>query len=260
MKLAAIYNVWDGLELLEHSIRSIRNQVDVVILVVQHWSNWGEKNPDTFEVMERLTDLGLVDYQIQMEPSPNRMSTQFAMKFETAKRQAGIDKAVELGCTHFIGMDSDEFYNDEELEFGKRYIAQLPRQHHFAVPIRVYYKEPTLCLDKLDETFVPFICPLPATTGLRKTNLLIDPTRRTTNTYIQLPNITMHHMSWVRKNGIEGKLRNSTARKNIYKPELIEEYENAEEGTVLKHIYQGRKLVRVKNEFIPNKAWTEEAV
>ena len=261
MKLAAIYNVWDGLELLEHSIKSIRNQVDVVIVVWQQWSNWGEKNPDTWNHVERLQDSGLMDYRINMEPDPGRMSTQYAMKFETAKRQAGIDKAVELGCTHFIGMDADEFYKEEEFAYGKKYIAQLHKQYHFAVPIRVYYKESTLCLDKLDDTFVPFICPLPATTGLRKTNLLIDPTRRTAETYQQMPVVIMHHMSWVRKNGIQGKLRNSTARKNIYKPELIEEYENAEEGTVLKHIYQGRKLVRVKNEFsIQDETWTKEAV
>ena len=249
MKLAAIYNVWDGLELLEHSIKSIRNQVDAVIVVYQRWSNWGERNDYCLPVIEQLKQDGLVDIDIQKEPVQGIASTQYAMKFETAKRQAGIDKAIELGCTHFIGMDADEFYKEEEFAYGKKYIAQLHKQYHFAVPIRVYYKEATLCLDKLDDTFVPFICPLPATTGLRKTNLLIDPTRRTADTYQQMPVVIMHHMSWVRKNGIQGKLRNSTARKNIYKPELIEEYENAEEGTVLKHIYQGRKLVRVKIEF-----------
>lgn len=253
MKLAAIYNVWDGIELLPYSIASIRDHVDVVIIVWQEKSNWGEVNP---EIREWLNHNNSYDIHIQMEPGLGLGSTQFAMKHETAKRQAGINKAIELGCTHFIGMDSDELYRPDEFELGKFEAEQNP-DLSYAVPIWVYYKSPTLCLDGIDTTYVPFICPLPATTGMRKTNLLIDPTRRTSDNYELLPNVAMHHFSWVRKNGIESKTRNSTARKNIHeRPKLLEEWNNADEGTVLREIYPGYTLMKVANEFnIPE--WSE---
>lgn len=245
MKLAAIYNAWDGIELLSHSIASIRGHVDVVIIVWQERSNWGEVNP---EIREWLNQNNSYDIHIQMDPGPGLGSTQFAMKHETAKRQAGINKAIELGCTHFIGMDTDELYRSHEFKLAKLLSEKNPTTS-FAVPIRVYYKSPTLCLDGIDTTYVPFICPLPATTGMRKTNLLIDPTRRTSGNYRPVAGIAMHHFSWVRRNGVELKTRNSTARKNIHTPKIQEEWDNAEEGTVLREIYPGYTLMKVANEF-----------
>jgi len=252
MKLAAIYNVWDSLELLSHSIDSIWKHVDEIIIVWQKWSNWGEvgnfsewdSNIVPFHHVAVVGKLHLIN----MEPTPGRMSTDYAMRFETAKRQAGIDKAVELGCTHFIGMDADELYRPDEFAAIKE---RINPKLSYACKIRVYYKEPTLCLNELDNTLVPFICPLPARTGIRTTNVLIDPTRRTAANYSVIPEdqIVMHHFSYVRKDGIETKLRNSTARKNIYQKQLIEEWEGAKEGTVPQNIYPGKELIRVENEF-----------
>ena len=246
MKLAAIYNAWDGIELLPYSIASIRNHVDVIIIVWQERSNWGELNPEIRQWLDRSNSY---DIHIQMEPGPGLGSTRFAMKHETAKRQAGINKAIELGCTHFIGMDTDEIYRPSEFGLGKL-VAKANPTTSYAVPIQVYYKSPTLCLDKIDTTYVPFICPLPANTGMRKTDILIDPTRRTSDSYTILPNVIMHHYSWVRINGVESKTRNSTARNNIHnRPKLIEEWDNAEEGTVLREIYPGYTLIKTANEF-----------
>lgn len=253
MKLAAIYNAWDGLELLPDSIKSIRHEVDKVIVVWQEWSNWGEKNNDIREVMYDLYQSKLVDELINVEPQPNQMSWQYAQRWEKKKRQEGINAAKDMGCTHFIGMDCDEFYDPIEFSLFKSYVETNCSDLHTCARIRVYYKEPTLCLDKLDDTFVPFICPLPASTGvLKKSSHLIDPTRITAAQYKQV-DILMHHLSWVRKNGIECKLRNSTARKNIYKPDIVAEFENAKEGSVLQHVYPGRKLIRTENEFVS--AW-----
>jgi hypothetical protein len=245
MKLAAIYNVWDGLELLPYSIRSIRDHVDVVIIVYQERSNWGEFNPDV-DYWLRLDSS--YDASIKMEPNTNVQSTRYAMKFETAKRQAGINLAVKMGCTHFIGMDTDELYRPVEFEAAKiRYEAE--GMGATAAPIRVYYKSPTLAMDKLDSTLVPFICPLPARTGIKKTNIKVDLTRCTSERYSIMPDITMHHYSWVRRNGIESKTRNSTARININTPEIIKEWREAGEGTVLNKIHRGKTLIRVPNEF-----------
>jgi len=43
MKLGISYNVFDGEELLESSIRQIRNQVDYVSVVYQKVSNFGKE-------------------------------------------------------------------------------------------------------------------------------------------------------------------------------------------------------------------------
>jgi len=42
MKLAAIYNVWDGVELLHGSIECIKDHVNQIIIVWQNVSNIGE--------------------------------------------------------------------------------------------------------------------------------------------------------------------------------------------------------------------------
>ena len=42
MKLAAIYNVWDGVELLRGSMESVKDGVDLFIIVYQNVSNIGE--------------------------------------------------------------------------------------------------------------------------------------------------------------------------------------------------------------------------
>jgi len=62
MKLAAIYNVWDGLELLPHSLRSIRSQVDCIIVVWQGRSNWGEYDSRVGWAVEALGAEGLIDH------------------------------------------------------------------------------------------------------------------------------------------------------------------------------------------------------
>ena len=43
MKLGLAYNLFDGEELLEYSLRSIRNNVDYISVQYQEISNHGEK-------------------------------------------------------------------------------------------------------------------------------------------------------------------------------------------------------------------------
>jgi hypothetical protein len=67
-KLAAIYSVFDGEELLEQSILSIREHVDVVIAISQKQSNFGEQNDAGFIECERLRSLGIVDIHHEFHP------------------------------------------------------------------------------------------------------------------------------------------------------------------------------------------------
>lgn len=256
MKLAAVYNVWDNWEMVEPSIESIYGGVDVVIVVAQRLSNWGKMAPVWQKLfLERMVRSGKIDELVWMEPKFEGKSWKLAQGWEKAKRQKGIDLSVEMGCTHFVGMDADEFYRPYEFQWMRKKIDEddYLRSCGHACKIQVYYKDPGLKVEGLDNTWVPFICPLPARTGrISKANVLIDPTRITVDRYhpIDEREMVMHHMSWIRKEGIIDKLSNSTARMNIYKDAVIKEWEEAGPGTVLKEIYPGRKLISCRNEFI----------
>jgi hypothetical protein len=44
MKLAAIYNAWDGVELLKGSMNCLKDGVDIFIVIYQDVSNYGGKS------------------------------------------------------------------------------------------------------------------------------------------------------------------------------------------------------------------------
>jgi len=120
MKLAAIYNVFDGEELLEFSINSIRKQVDLIIVVYQVISNFGDKN---LQLEDYLTDLKtkkiidtLIPYKPQLDKKP-----QFN---EIEKRVSGALEALNEKCSHIIHMDSDELYDDLQFDSAKQYLAK----------------------------------------------------------------------------------------------------------------------------------------
>ena len=71
MILGASYNIFDGEELLEGSIKSIRDKVDYVSVVYQNVSNFNNNASENLDVVlkklkdEKLIDeLLLIDYQL----------------------------------------------------------------------------------------------------------------------------------------------------------------------------------------------------
>jgi hypothetical protein len=62
MVLGAAYNVFDGEELLEASIRSIRSNVDYIVVVYQTISNFGQPcSPNLIPILENLRKNKLVE-------------------------------------------------------------------------------------------------------------------------------------------------------------------------------------------------------
>lgn len=236
MKLAAIYNVWDGSELLEGSINCLKNHVDLFIIIWQDVSNFGEYfNP--------LPDIPIEDKIILRKYIPKSVH---GSRNEISKRQLGLDIAKQNGCTHFIHLDCDEYYED----FGKSKQAYIESGHKGSVcKMFTYFKEPTLRLENPDNYFVPFIHELRPDTlaGNKKYPFYCDPTRRINeNDVIGLP-FLMHHYSWIRKDA-ERKARNSSARNNILKSNLLKDYNgDISEGYFLKDYNQ--KLIRSENIF-----------
>lgn len=205
MKIAAIYSVWDGVELLQSSIDSIRKHVDLIIVVWQKQSNWGEELDGLEEELSKITG---IDELIKFTPyiASERLN---GVINETNKRGIGYTAAKALGATHYMHIDCDEMH--------------VPDTFNKAIDYLCSGYESTYCL--IDEyltpihkigtsgLFVPFITDIAVKSGVRSLYpVLVDPTRKP-ETRNAICVGTMHHYTFVRKD-IERKLKNSSAKVN----------------------------------------------
>lgn len=241
----AIYNAWDY-ELLRESVDNILKAVDKVIIVYSNASNYGKLK--VFPVWE-FKDCIIVNHEPDLALIPH--------KNEQNKRNAGLNKAKEIGADYFIMMDCDEFYQPEDVRFWYEYLRHC-NVSGLVCRSHVYFKEPTLTIGE-DVTFVPFIHKItPDLKFIFTSNypytkydnkLRIDPTRRLNLTEnVRLVGCIMHHMSWIRADFTD-KIDNSSAGslKKI-KQEILLDLDNAREGYFVKSIYQ-KTLVKAHNLF-----------
>jgi len=253
MRLVAIYNVWDDWDLLSHSVKNISKSVDHVIVVYSDKSNYGEPSSELPLNIVVPDNVSIIPF----EPIGNSQ-----MEMETSKRNHGLHVARLRGYTHFLMMDADEFYHADDVSRGKEMFRKNPELKGIVVSSQVYFGSPELTIG-LDTTRVPFIHKITrdlqhsfnrkypfAWEGLRE--IRIDPTRslNITDGVEFVPDIIMHHYSWVRKD-YEKKIRNSTARANIEKSSIRQDLLLAKEGYYCN--FYGKVLHRVPNYFnIPN--------
>lgn len=221
MKLAAGYVVFDGLETLEASIRSIRSNVDIVIVSYQLIS-WGGTAASTelIPTLEKLKSVGLIDHLLEFkEFFPSLVKTpsevMSAKSFELNKRQSCLELARKLGATHYLSMDADECYREAEFEWAKNDIIN----HRLdATAVRyINYVTPTLHRGH-SRWKIPFIYRItPNCKHHAGQNLFsgVDPTRGLfDDSYARVviyekEKISMHHMEMVRHD-IIGKYKASS--------------------------------------------------
>ena len=229
MRLGAAYNLFDGEELLEASIRSVRPAVDYVCVVVQHVSNFGQPaGPRLMRVVQALSQSGLIDDVVHYEPkrfpmaarkrlissratgadlggaTAGSIGTQFFN--ELTKREIGRQACRDAGCTHFMSMDADECYEAERLEKVKQRMLAENADGCLA-RMRTYFKLPGCELLPRDDTnWVPVIFRVAKWLPLRlgaPYPLLCDPTRKVENARrliaLERNELEMHHFSWVRR-------------------------------------------------------------
>lgn len=258
MKLAAIYNVFDAEEHLESSIMQIRQHVDAVIGLIQDVSNTGNYYDGGCKEVRRLKEEGLVDFVVACNPNP--AITNDPQQRELIKRNVGLNVAREHGCTHFLSIDCDEFYDTKCFEYWKSHIDRNDIEGT-ACSMRTYWAAPTLRLKWVDNYHVPFICKLKSDTKLIHPlqedvfGQRCDPTR--------LPNLvcqevigsdymTMYHMSWVRRSmaSFNRKFDNSTSpgiREIEMRRQILSNLLNAHEDMYLPNYDQN--LVTCNNKF-----------
>ena len=219
MKLAAIWNVWDGIELLKGSIDQIKDHVDLIIIVFQDVSNFGEAHSPMIRI-----------YQDKIHEHQNIIFAKYTpeikngFKNEINKRQLGLEIAKENGCTHFLHLDCDEYYDTKEFENAKLYFTNSGHSGSVC-KLWTYFKHPTYRLETPEGYYVPFIHKLEKNTitGVKKYPFYCDPTRRINQSDVIELNLMMHHFSWVREN-IERKVNNSSAKSNLLRGTLLKDY------------------------------------
>ena len=212
------YSVFDGEELLESSLKSIRDSVDYINVVYQQHSWYGNPaDPKLLPLLKRLQKLGLIDELIEYVPNYKMR----AGKQEVQKRNIGLKYAKKHGIDYFMCMDTDEFYVAQELENAKRYIIKYGITHSFC-PIVAYVSPTRRCLSPVSNS-VQLFSRVGFLSKLKRNShnvALVDPTRQLNHIpfakYFVLPNIEMHHMTGFRKD-MDKKLKNSSGGINTLK-------------------------------------------
>src|SRR5688500_8177721 len=108
MKLIACYTVFDGMELLDPAIESIRAHVDLVIICYQTISNTGQQmaQADIDILKSMVGEHVILSYSTDLSVN--------AKVNERRKHSMMIEKARQLGATHFLLGATDHFYDPVE--------------------------------------------------------------------------------------------------------------------------------------------------
>lgn len=216
MRLAAGYNVFDGLEILPYSLKSIRNCVNFIIVTWQSVSNFNNEHSEDIEsILNKLKFEGLIDelifYVTNLELSPHYN--------EMMKRNIGLNCARSKQFTHFLNLDCDELYIRNQFDDAKRIIEDNDYEAT-ACKTRTYYKFPDVVIVPDEDHYVPFIHKVSEKKYEMSTkwNLLCDPTRKI---LCERPFafdksiLQMHHLSHVRNDNLKFKMQNSSANNNF---------------------------------------------
>lgn len=230
-KLAAIYNVWDGIENLKGSIDLIEEHVDVFIIVGQTISNIGEQYDPWPEIHQAASGISKqVSYfnyfpDFKKNPSQN----------ELEKRNIGLRLAKALRCSHFFSLDADEYH--PRFKEAKEAYEESDLVGSIC-PIQTFFKKENWAFSSLENFFVPFIHAIPDNLDEPALSYpyLIDPTRRVAgynnlDQVLYLTNYPMKHLSWIR-NDIGRKCRNSSTPIDYINSSL---YENFNSKELLEH-------------------------
>ena len=255
MRLGVSYNLFDGFELLEGSIKQIRQQIDYISVVYQTVSNFGNPcDPELLPLLERLKSEGLIDELFEYSPKINK-GGHFN---EIQKRNIGLALSQGAGCTHHMSMDSDEYYIPSEFENLKKTIIDSDYDSSYC-QMQTYYKSWDYALDPAETYYVSLIFKIKNDSNyvlMAPSPVLVDPTRRMspTNKHIVLErkDIQMHHGSYIRDN-IRTKLSNSSSRTDSWNIEGVvnyyEKFKEGDKGLMIKPFEEYVNLKKVKKLF-----------
>jgi hypothetical protein len=154
-----------------------------------------------------------------------------AGKNELKKRNIGLSIAKKNRCSHFLAMDCDEFYKQEQFNFAKQFIKKNNVSTSSCKHI-AYIKEPIYQFATPASYYVPFISKINIFSKFASKNyypVLTDPFRKLDGSkrfkYFDENEVLMHHFSLVRKD-IGKKYLNSSAKTIFDKTNIIDCVDN----------------------------------
>tara|TARA_R100000388_G_scaffold23750_1_gene18050 strand:+ start:9862 stop:10638 length:777 start_codon:yes stop_codon:yes gene_type:complete len=117
MSLGIIYNVWDGCELLEASIKSVRNVADKIVVCYQERSYYGNtiSEYNINDVLHDLKNDNLIDELLLVNFQEIAATAFQAKQMEKIKYQLGLNKLESYGMDYFMVRAVDEFFIENEL-------------------------------------------------------------------------------------------------------------------------------------------------
>jgi len=223
--LSISYNIFDGEELLETSINSVRKIADHISVVYQTTSNFGVKNEKIEPYLKELQAKGLIDKLFLYEPDlikseSGEVNWKSGTINELEKRQIGLKIAKANGYKIFMNMDADEVYDTKQLFDALSNFVIGDYDSSFC-QMKSFYKLPTMELVPPETYYVPLFYRINKNSKLERIEnkdypVICDPTRRMKAGYVRIFNreeIEMYHYSYVRKD-IESKVLNSSAQSN----------------------------------------------
>jgi hypothetical protein len=251
MKLGICYMVFDGEELLEFAVKSIRNEVDYVSVTYQDVSYFGNPaHPELRDTLEKMKSSGLVDELIYYHTDLSIHHKENELRL----RNIGLEASRLAGCTHHISSDVDELYTADQLRYAKNAMDKGGYDFSMA-PYVVYYKHPTFLVYPPQPLSITLIHPV---TNIYQNHnnfpFRIEPTRRLAkyDNYktFNSEEITVHHMSFVRKD-IRKKFANSDNAQYYRVNEMIKHHDSYKLGdrVCLLPDYMNRRTIKVENIF-----------
>lgn len=248
MKLAGIWTIFNGLELLQDSVDNVAPFLDEIIIIDQDVSFHGEPKKESYLIRQP-------HHHLEYKCDPKK----FSKTSEIEKHTMAVEKAKELGCTHFIILAVDHFYDYEEFKKAKEDI-ELMNYDTSCTKLLTYYKTTEYVLDPLEGYYCPFINKIVDGFQFGKGYpVYVDPAIA----YFPCSRIrifaeyelVLHHLSWVRsEKEIRSKIRNAASRRNWKDKEedILNEWINFDPEKPLTY-YPEHRLKKVSPFNIKNK-------
>jgi len=256
MKLGISYNIFDGEEMLPHTLKNLKEFAHFTIIVYQETSNFGNKNEGLGERLKELYKDGLIDMLHCYEPTLS-MNDDGTINFQSGsineqkKRQYGLDACRANGCDTYMTLDCDELYDKKQFEWAMSDFERGGYDTSFT-NLLTYYKKPTLQISPPETWYQPLFIKIGATTRFQFQNpkeypVFTDQTKMVKAGHCRVytrEEIQQYHYAYVRHN-IKSKVLNSSARVPKQQQEFVMMYyDEYKEGN--KAILLGMQIFEVK--------------
>lgn len=228
----ACYNVFDSEELLEESIKCIRDFVSSITVIYQKKSHYGESCSEQLEqIVNDLKTKKLIDNLVCYTGKLNQ-----AAENELNMNKFGYSTAIKQKCDYHMKMDCDEFYFEEDIKKILNIIEEYPVDIVTSY-MRTYYKSSSYRLKNIEEYVVPVLFKVNENKNFMFMDpkpLLADPGRRMPYEScfcLSKDHPVMHHFSFIRKD-IRKKFNNSVAKPSIQQhiEKMVLNYNNWKPG------------------------------